>query len=76
MKKLHLIPVLFLLFVLNVASMCSNDDDPPVIVSVDPTPVINTVKSGTWRVTFFEDSGTNETQILQVIILHLQMRVF
>ena len=29
--------------------------------SVDPAPVINTVKNGTWRITFYEDSGVNET---------------
>jgi len=45
---------------LNVASMCSNDDDnsnPPA----DPTPVINTVNQGTWRVTLYNDSGTIKT---------------
>lgn len=45
---------------LNVASMCSNDDNnsnPPA----DPTPVINTVNQGTWRVTLYNDSGTIKT---------------
>lgn len=60
MKKLKLIPFLALLFMLNVASTCSNDDD-TVPATVDPTPVINTVNQGTWRVTLFDDSGTNET---------------
>lgn len=60
MKTLKLIPLLAMLFMLNVASMCSNDDDSPN-VSVDPTPVINTAVQGTWRITQFEDSGNNET---------------
>lgn len=59
MKKLSLIPLLPLIFILNVASMCSDDDD--TNNSANPTPVINTVTSGTWRITFYEDSGVNET---------------
>lgn len=58
MKKLRILPVLAVVFMLNVASMCSNDDSPN---SVDPTPVINAAASGTWRVTLFNDSGTDET---------------
>ena len=62
MKKLKLIPILALVFMLNVASMCSSDDDNSNSnSSQDPTPVINTVNQGTWRITFFEDSGNNET---------------
>lgn len=60
MKKLKLIPVLALVFLLNVASMCSSDDDNSNS-SQNPAPVINTVNQGTWRITFFEDSGNNET---------------
>lgn len=60
MKTLRLIPLLAALFMLNVASMCSSDDDNSNS-SQDPTPVINTVNNGTWRITFFEDSGNNET---------------
>lgn len=59
MKKLKLITILALVFLLNVASMCSDDDD--TNNAGDPTPVINTVTSGTWRITFYEDSGVNET---------------
>jgi hypothetical protein len=59
MKKLKLISILTLIFVFNVASMCSSDDNSSL--SADPTPVINTVTSGTWRITFYEDSGVNET---------------
>ncbi len=61
MKRLFLFPFLASIFMLNVASMCSNDDQPSTSQSIDPTPVINTVSSGTWRITFFEDSGKNET---------------
>ena len=60
MKTLKLIPILAVLFMLNVASMCSSDDDNSN-TSQDPIPVINTVATGTWRITLFEDSGTNET---------------
>ncbi|WP_284651270.1 hypothetical protein [Flavobacterium terrisoli] len=59
MKKLILIPALFCLFMLNVASMCSSDDDNSS--SQDPTPVINTATDGTWRVTSYVDSGNDET---------------
>ena len=59
MKKIKLIVVLSILFLVNVASMCSSDDNSNS--SADPTPLINTVTSGTWRITFYEDSGVNET---------------
>jgi hypothetical protein len=59
MKKVILIPMLFCLFMLNVASMCSSDDDSSS--SADPTPVINAAIQGTWRVTSYVDSGNNET---------------
>jgi hypothetical protein len=61
MKKIKLISVFALLFMLNVASTCSNVDDSPSNNSADPTPVINTVNTGTWRVTLYNDSGTVET---------------
>lgn len=59
MKKVILIPMLFCLFMLNVASMCSSDDDSSS--SQDPTPVINAATQGTWRVTSYIDSNTDET---------------
>jgi len=58
MKKLFLIPGLFCLFMLNVASMCSSDDNSS---STDPAPVINTATQGTWRISSYVDSGNNET---------------
>ena len=60
MKTLKLIPILLCVFMLNVASMCSNDDNnsnPPA----DPSPVINTVNQGTWKITLYNDSGTIKT---------------
>lgn len=57
-KKLILIPGLFCLFMLNVASMCSADDDSS---STNPAPVINAATSGTWRISSFIDSGNDET---------------
>jgi len=59
MKKRILIPFLFSLFMLNVASMCSSDDNSSS--SQDPTPVINIASQGTWRITSYIDSGVNET---------------
>ena len=59
MKKLKLVSFLSLIFVFNVASMCSDDDNSNT--AADPSPVINTVTSGTWRITLYEDSGINET---------------
>jgi len=45
---------------LNVASMCSSDDNSSSSSS-NPNPVINTVNQGTWRVTSYIDSDTDET---------------
>jgi len=45
---------------LNVASMCSSDDNNSNS-SADPTPVINTVNQGTWKITLYNDSGTIKT---------------
>lgn len=59
MKKIKIILVLALFFFLNVASMCSDDDDTPT--NVNQTQVINTVVSGNWRITNYVDSGVNET---------------
>lgn len=59
MRKLTLISLLSLIFMSNVAFTCSSDDNPNS--SEDPASVINTVKSGTWTVTFFEDDGVEET---------------
>ncbi|CAM3656114.1 hypothetical protein FLGE108171_08675 [Flavobacterium gelidilacus] len=61
MKKIKLIPLLAMIFMLNVASMCSNDDDSNSSSNSDPVPVINTMSQGTWRITFYEDSGENHT---------------
>lgn len=40
--------------------MCSSDDNSSSVAQ-DPAPVINTVSQGTWRVTLYQDSGTDET---------------
>jgi hypothetical protein len=45
---------------LNVASMCSSDDNNSTS-NVSQTEVSNTVSSGTWRVTLYNDSGTIKT---------------
>lgn len=58
MKKLILfVGICFILF---LTFSCSNDGTTSSTLN-DPNPVINTVKSGTWRITFYQDSGVNET---------------
>lgn len=59
MKKLNFLQIFLFAMVLTGIFSCSNDSSSSN--SVDPTPVINIVKNGTWRITFYEDSGVNET---------------
>lgn len=59
MKTLKLIPILLCIFMLNVASMCSNDDNS--VTNVIQNQVVNTATSGTWKVTLYDDSGTIKT---------------
>jgi hypothetical protein len=61
MKKIKLISATMFLFIVTVFSSCNDEDDIALNNSVDPTPVINTVNNGTWRVTFYEDSSVDET---------------
>lgn len=61
MKKIKLISAFVFLFVATIISSCSDEDDSAVNNSVDPTPVINIVNNGTWRVTLYEDSSVDET---------------
>lgn len=56
MKKIMFMPFLAVIFVLNVASMCSNDDDQPSSSNVS-----NLITSGTWRITLFSEDGVNQT---------------
>ena len=58
MKKLALF--FGICFLISTSFSCNNDDTTPSN-SNDPNPVINIVKNGTWKITFFEDSGVNET---------------
>jgi hypothetical protein len=63
MKKLKLIPILALVFMLNVASMCSSDDsnDDNSGSSSNPTQVNTNATSGTWRVTLYNEDGSIQT---------------
>ena len=61
MKKIKLISAFMFLFIATAFSSCTDEDDTVVNNSVDPTPVINVVNNGTWRVTFYEDSSVDET---------------
>lgn len=60
MKKLKLISILSLLFLLNVASMCSNDDDTSSQVS-NPTEITSTVTDGQWIVTLYKENDVVKT---------------
>ncbi|GAB3719284.1 hypothetical protein GCM10028861_17090 [Flavobacterium koreense] len=46
---------------LNVASMCSSDDNNSSSSNVHLNAVMNTVSSGTWKITLYNDSGTIKT---------------
>lgn len=59
MKRLIFYPVIACLFFLNTASMCSSDDNSSS--SQDTSEVINTVSSGTWRITLFDEDGNDHT---------------
>jgi hypothetical protein len=59
MRNLKLTPIMLCIFILNVASMCSSDSSSSS--SSDPTPVINTANSGTWKITLYDDSGEIKT---------------
>jgi len=59
MRNFNVLRVVVIAIMLNLFFSCSNDSTSSS--SVDPTPVVNTVNKGTWRVTFYEDSGVNET---------------
>jgi hypothetical protein len=62
MKKLKLLPLLSLVFLLNVAFKCTKDDDNSTNQSSAlQQQVINTVSSGTWKVTFYEEKGVDHT---------------
>ncbi|WP_264566777.1 hypothetical protein [Flavobacterium sp. N3904] len=63
MRKIFVIPIVFSVFLLNVAGMCSSDDDNSSTTGSNgiKTQVITTASSGTWKVTLFEENGVNET---------------
>ncbi|WP_130736875.1 hypothetical protein [Flavobacterium sp. J27] len=60
MKKEKLSYLLFVFLLLNVITSCTKDESSSSD-KADPSPVINTVSQGTWKITFYEDSGTDET---------------
>ncbi|WP_339626097.1 hypothetical protein [uncultured Winogradskyella sp.] len=63
MKKVFNLGFLLMLSFSLMSSMCSNDDDDgsPNNNSQQIAEIENTVESGTWRITNFNDSGQNET---------------
>lgn len=58
MKRIVSFTVLCLVFFVNTASMCSSDDSSS---DSNQTNVINTVVSGTWRISNYVDSGVVKT---------------
>lgn len=60
MKKFFLIPLVFSIFMLNVASTCSSDDDSPSSTQL-VTQAQNTVVTGSWRVALFSENGVVQT---------------
>jgi len=64
MKKFTYYSILACVFMLTTASTCSNDDDDspsPTPSTSNPQPVINAATSGTWRVTYYYDTDSEET---------------
>ena len=59
MKKFAFYTVLACIFMTNTASTCSSDDDNSN--SSSPQPVINAVNEGTWHVTYYFDTDSEET---------------
>ncbi|MBG6061330.1 hypothetical protein IWX83_001111 [Flavobacterium sp. CG_9.1] len=61
MKKILFFPVLFFIFLLNIAGTCCADE---VVVTstVDKIPdaIRSTLNQGTWKITYFFDSKTNK----------------
>jgi hypothetical protein len=53
--------VLVMLFVLTTSSMCSDDDNGANQSINTPTVVVNIVNNGTWRITYYYDTDTDET---------------
>jgi hypothetical protein len=60
MKKINLLVLLAALPLINCLTSCSSDDN-ATNVGNNPTPIINAVSSGTWRITKLIDSGVVET---------------
>jgi hypothetical protein len=62
MKKTSLYTSLAaLLFIMTSLLSCSNDDDKGNVNTSDPTPVINTVTQGTWRITSHIEDNLDKT---------------
>lgn len=62
MRKIFFYPLLFVLFLLNVAGTCCADD--PEVVSVEKNNLaqVNSILSqGTWEVSYFLDKNNNRT---------------
>jgi hypothetical protein len=60
MKNIKKSGIVLFCIMLNVFISCSSDSSNSSS-TVDSAPVINIIKNGTWRITFYEDSGVNET---------------
>ncbi|MFV5689009.1 hypothetical protein ACM55M_10340 [Flavobacterium sp. ZT3R25] len=63
MKKIIFMPILFCIFLLNIAGTCCDDDTMATAVAKDATPVVNTINNGTWKITYFFDDNSNKTSL-------------
>lgn len=62
MKKLKLIPLLTVVFMLNVASMCSSDDDSSSSSSTATVAQVESAAtSGAWHVTLYKEDTSVQT---------------
>ena len=62
MKKLFLYPLLFGVFLLNVAGTCCADDPEAVSIAKNNLIKLNSILSeGTWKVSYFLDKNSNLT---------------
>lgn len=60
MKSKNLFVILGLISLITFSS-CSKDDDNPIDKNQIQTQVQNSIMSGTWRISYFNDSGNDET---------------
>lgn len=62
MKKILFFPVIFCIFLLNIAGTCCDDDlIATAAVAKSPEVIMNTLNQGTWKITYFFDAKSNKS---------------